>query len=228
MASCDVFSCVRHLFTSEEEFARKAEENAETLSTVYGSHVIETQCALDETIKTAKANLKALAGARAQNNPSAVARATANARASAARVRDLTNRIDKYTQQQQACDRAVHGLREGRQMKTTVGALAAVQRQLRSLRLGGLNVTTERTVADMEATNEELGNIRAILGAPMEQQTTDPDADMRELEALIMLEDPVVVDTAPGQQHIEPARPIRDTGVKLPSVEAYALALATN
>ena len=54
MASCDVFSCVRHIFTSEEEYAIKAEKNAESLSVVFGSHVIEAQCALEETLRTAR------------------------------------------------------------------------------------------------------------------------------------------------------------------------------
>lgn len=105
MASCDIFSCVRHIFTSDEEYAKKAEENAENLSAVYASHVIESQCALEETIRTARTHIKALQAAKAQNNAPAVARATANTRASAARVRELRVRTCHTSEELYFCER---------------------------------------------------------------------------------------------------------------------------
>lgn len=59
MASCDVFSCIRNIFISEEEYAKKAEENAKTLSQVFRSHVIESQCSLEEALRNARCVLSA-------------------------------------------------------------------------------------------------------------------------------------------------------------------------
>lgn len=111
-------------------------------------------------------------------------------------------------------------------MKKTVGTLAAVQRQFKTLNFGNLQETTVRTMSDMTASHEEMGDIRAMLGQPMDLPNSDPEADMRDLEALLMLETPAVevAESAPAPQTVESrARP----AVKLPSAEEYILALAS-
>ena len=148
----------------------------------------------------------------------------ANTKATAAKVRDLRSRIDKYRQQQEACDRAAHGLREGRQMKKTVGTLAAVQRQFKVLQLGNLSDATERTMSDMMASNEELGDIRSIIGQNMEPTSADPDADIRELEELLLIETKSPMVMAPAPQIVESGP---RTAVKLPSADEYMTALAS-
>lgn len=172
-------------------------------------------------------HIKTLHAARAQNNAAAVAGANANVRACASQVRELKDRIERYTQQQIACDRAVCSLREGRQMKKTVSTLTDMQRRFRSLNLGTLQEASVRTMSDMTASHEELGDIRAILGQPVDQHISDPEADMRELEAML-LTDAAVVVAEPAPPHQVDARPRIAGAVKLPSTEDYILALASN
>ena len=229
MANCGgLFDCVRHLVKSDESYAINAEKNADKLSAVYGSHVVEAQHTLDETLRKAAAALTALRVAKDQGNPAAVARAQLGARACAARVRELRTRIETNTKLQESCERAVMGLREARQYQSTVGALTAVQRQFKSLRMGALMEAAEGTMADMGATNEELGDVRNLLSAPAvgNAEPVDPEADMRDLEALLAIETapPPPPMLAPPPTAVMGGAKIRHS-VNLPTAEAYAAAL---
>jgi len=86
------------MFMSEEQYAQNAEENARGLIVMYGSHVIETQKNLDETLSVARMHLKALQAAREQKNGPAIARALAAAKETASRAKVLTTQRTKYEQ----------------------------------------------------------------------------------------------------------------------------------
>lgn len=227
MTSCSgLFACVRHLLRSDESYAISAEKNADKLSAVYGSHIVEAQHALDETLRKSVAALKALRVAKEEGNAVAVARAQVGARACATRVRELRARIDTNSRLQQSCERAVTGLREARQYQSTVGALAAVQRQFKSLRMGTLMDEAEGTMAEMGAATEELGDIRTMLGAPM-VGSADSQIDAEEELAALLAERteslPPILAPPPAAVSFTSATP--KYGSKLPTVEAYAAAL---
>ena len=227
MTSCSgLFACVRHLLRSDELYALSAEKNADKLSAVYGSHIVEAQHALDETLRKSVGALTTLRIAKDQGNPVAVARAQVGARSCAARVRELRARIETNTKLQQSCERAVTGLREARQYQSTVGALAAVQRQFKSLRMGSLMEEAEGTMAEMGAANEELGDIRTMLGAPQVGSDSAVDAE-EELAALLAerTEPPPSIITPPPAAVPFKAAASKQGGVRLPTAEAYAAAL---
>jgi len=105
-------------------------------------------------------------------------------------------------------------------MKKTVRTLVAVRRQFKVLELGGLADSAESTISDLTASNEEVSDIRnLVLGGMQTTVASDPDADMAELEELLLAETPSsnAVEEPPQKQEI--------CGVRLPSSEAYSAAM---
>lgn len=222
--NCDAFACFQYVCTSKEDYAAAAVKNATTLGVVYASHALEAQHALSEAMRLARANMTTLRVAKDQGNKAAMARAQAAVKASAMRVRELRNKIETSNQLQESCERWATGLQEARQHKHALGAFSELKRQFKSLRMGALVENAENTMADLGTVTEELGDIRTILGAPPTPAgVTDPEEDMRELEALLDMEVPLAsaVLVAPPAVDMPPKQTLR-----LPSVDAYAAALA--
>lgn len=234
MATCGsaLYACVRHLMRPEEKHAVvDAEKEADKQGAVFASNVVEAQHALDEALRQGTAALAAVRAAKVQGNAVAQARAQAQARTCSARVRELRARIDTNTQLQYSCERAAMGLREARQYHSTVDTLTAVQRQFKTLRMGTLMESAEGAMADMGATDEKLGDIRHLLATPLSSEPADLDADMRELEALLALEQGDTVAPKPAPADLSaivfaaPAPSLMTKRSKLPTAEAYAAAL---
>jgi len=189
MASCDVVSCIMYL-VSPERRAADAEAKAARLGALYQSYVVETEKQLQEAMRKGHANLEEVRRcASAPRSDPAATRVRAAARATAAKVRDLRERCDKYQRLADSCERAITQLREAHQYRVTVGALRGVQSQFKNLRLddlvkvrqsalpcahrrsdlnryGGIQ-GAETAANDVSEAHDNLKDIGSILGAPL-------------------------------------------------------------
>lgn len=229
--TCDVGACFRQYFSKEAHTADTIKK-ASLLGAIYASRALDAQNALSEATRGARANLTALRVAKDQGNAAAIARALVGVKTSTARVRELRARIETSNALQGSCEKWAAGLEEARQHKHALGAFSELKRQFKSLHMGALAENAEDTMADLGAVNEELGDIRAIMGAgPASQAASNstPEDDARELEALLDEEyttvqhstffaapPQVVVDTHPRKT------------IQMPTVDAYAAALAAS
>ena len=233
MASCDFLACFRYLINPERREI-DAEQNTAMLGALYASYVVETDKNLEDVVRRGRAALSDIRLAREQNNEGALARARAAGKVSAAKVKELRERSEKYSRLADSCNRAVSQLQEAKQYQATVGALAIVQGQYRRMRLDKLAQGAEDAAADLNDAHVNISDIGSILGAPplesMGGVLTTNDAEMEleaELEALLgvgsVADPPHVHVQLPGSPSKQRMPPVGTS--KLPTFAEYAKAI---
>lgn len=245
MASCDFSSCFWYWLHPEQR-AIDAEQNAENLGALYSSYVVETGRQLEEATRSGRSALLDMRAAKEQKNDGLLLRARAQARSSAAKVKELRERSDKYARLAASCERAVFQLQEARclcvclclclccslpytlyrQYKNTVSALSTMQNQYKSMRLDRLLQGAEDATSDVHEAQSNLADIGHVLGAPSAQEIANPRQSDAELDAELELllgsfEEPRAAQPEPQ------ALRVVTTGTRM-TAASYTSALLTN
>lgn len=225
--SCDPFACLK-AWWFEDKDPRNPEVDAENLCAVYEAQVfaVEKEIAgASARARQAYASLKA-AGSHKANDP-VVTRRQAEVNAAAAKLVELRRKRDKFEARSSYFRKMKETVEEARHLRSTVGTVEALQKEMRTLRMGGL-VDRANEIAEIGGeVNECIGEITTALDGMSEPPNAERDAAlMAELMAELDAEFNTEATVRAPRSTVPENPPPPSISTRLPSRSDYATLLA--